>query len=787
MGKKIINSLLQHHDEKGAEFDLLQIWNWSDRGHDRAGIDEQRIDEFLNEQFSSDPVSPLALAYRSLKNRCSKESTPVHQPEAKQFELFKKLLQHMTDRNQWLSHPPGQRALIAYLLMNQTEYTLSNRSELLSLFRSAGFSDHVPDRDVHDQTGLKPGTIAILLRLLHWEDHTIHQFLDVYLLHRIEHPQVLLALLPTDRNSPVISLLADAFEQFIRLHVHHDSSFDAGRYLLRTSIRNPHPAFYEKLHKLTRDHSYEQNGITIPIDSWIEFIRDQVRSKEPLDPVSSRDKLRALLNQYRDSDQPDTTASPVLDRLKKLRGQYAKFLEENADPRDLIDRLRQLIGQPDQGASSGGRTLLSLVKQLHSTHDHLLQSGYPAHSDQTLRDLAGFCNEIDDRLQEFIPRLLPPSLSDIDELEETEDELIVLLAECRKNIGPPLPVFEQHVLDTIIDLITAEIEQWVNSFEELLDAWQEEPEEGEWNRDLSRIFSIVESRFSATLSRDLLKTIWDELWIRIESEATLRVSTPSTELSREDHIPADGWARRRQLLVWGLNVMQEMGEVQKADLIDLFYESWSELLQTAMERGQETRVNTLLHSTYRPLFDREEASALITDVRTWQFDRYCLPRTGTGDRSQETDEQSNTMPPVLAFLTHFSPVWLSLMAGAIFMLDFGEPWTQMARIGDLRGIVITFLVGVGSTYLYLFADLRRKVQPSPEDAPVLFWSRRAVRLFNFLLGCLVYTFVLCSFFWFLLSRTEEVVQGPLALGHIIVWTGFALFVGIFLGLLANQN
>jgi hypothetical protein len=45
---------------------------------------------------------------------------------------------------------------------------------------------------------------------------------------------------------------------------------------------------------------------------------------------------------------------------------------------------------------------------------------------------------------------------------------------------------------------------------------------------------------------------------------------------------------------------------------------------------------------------------------------------------------------------------------------------------------------------------------------------------------------LTGFLWFLLSGTDEVVHGEGAALHVIVWAGFALFVGIFFGLLAKD-
>lgn len=140
-----------------------------------------------------------------------------------------------------------------------------------------------------------------------------------------------------------------------------------------------------------------------------------------------------------------------------------------------------------------------------------------------------------------------------------------------------------------------------------------------------------------------------------------------------------------------------------------------------------------------------------------------------------------------AFLAHFANVWLALLIGALLLLDFGDAWIAMAREGDVVGVGLTFLLGVAGTYFYLFIDLRRKTRSAPDDQRWRYRTSQWQRLTAFLLVCLAFTFLLTFVLWFLLSGTDEVVHGPGAALHITVWTGFALFVGVFFGLLAEAS
>ncbi|TVP53592.1 MAG: hypothetical protein EA351_14970 [Gemmatimonadales bacterium] len=225
---------------------------------------------------------------------------------------------------------------------------------------------------------------------------------------------------------------------------------------------------------------------------------------------------------------------------------------------------------------------------------------------------------------------------------------------------------------------------------------------------------------------------------------------------------------------------------------------WGRSILEAMEHGYESRVRALVHAEGLDVAGRrsiETTIPLLEQVRRWWFDRYAMVE---GHRvsllmSRIDGRSRSAIADLGRFLTVFSPLWVALLIGAILMLDFGDAWRAMVEAEDLRGILITFLVGSGGALAYLAFELRRKVTPSPEDrglpgsstvrSPSGFpWGR----LLGFFGASLVYTLAVTSLMWLLLSRTDEVVHGAWAPAHIFVWAGFALFAGVFFGMLAKE-
>jgi hypothetical protein len=212
---------------------------------------------------------------------------------------------------------------------------------------------------------------------------------------------------------------------------------------------------------------------------------------------------------------------------------------------------------------------------------------------------------------------------------------------------------------------------------------------------------------------------------------------------------------------------------------------WERALAEAMANGHESRVRKLIRLRgLEALLAGTGRTERLEGVRRWWFDRYALLRGLEVSRlMNRLDGAGRTGAGDLGrFLLSFSPLWLALLIGAVLMLDFGDAWKAMVEAEDLRGILITFVVGAGGALGYLAFELRRKSRPSPDD-PTPFPVPRLLGFFGL---CLGYTLAMTSMLWLLLSRTDEVVHGAWAPAHVVVWAGFALFVGVFFGMIAKE-
>ncbi len=211
---------------------------------------------------------------------------------------------------------------------------------------------------------------------------------------------------------------------------------------------------------------------------------------------------------------------------------------------------------------------------------------------------------------------------------------------------------------------------------------------------------------------------------------------------------------------------------------------WSEVLESAMADSASSTVRRMLHDPGQAaLAQRPEAAAALSAAKRFCFDRLHL---GSARHVAHLQGRSGVARCSGGFLLHYSAVWVGLLVGTILMLDFGDAWKAMAEAGDITGITLTGLLGLGGTWAWLLVSQRRRLEPAPGDSMLRLWSGLIGRTLGFLLLCASYTLAATGGMWLLLSGTDEVVQGPMAIGHIVVWAGFALFAGTFFGLVAKD-
>ncbi|TVP75912.1 MAG: hypothetical protein EA352_06950 [Gemmatimonadales bacterium] len=217
---------------------------------------------------------------------------------------------------------------------------------------------------------------------------------------------------------------------------------------------------------------------------------------------------------------------------------------------------------------------------------------------------------------------------------------------------------------------------------------------------------------------------------------------------------------------------------------------WLQSVDHALEEGDPDRIRGLVaRPGLGPLTSRPEARGRLVQARGWFLDTH---RPGLALRVAREEQVTRGRPragagPALAghFLGRHAALWLALLIGAVLWLDFGDAFAAMAEVGDLRGILWTCAVGLGGAWVWVLADLRRRVAPAaPEEASGRLLGDLA-RATGFTGITALATLLITSGMWLLLSRTDEVLQGPEAVLYLAAWTGFALFVGVFFGLLSK--
>jgi hypothetical protein len=105
--------------------------------------------------------------------------------------------------------------------------------------------------------------------------------------------------------------------------------------------------------------------------------------------------------------------------------------------------------------------------------------------------------------------------------------------------------------------------------------------------------------------------------------------------------------------------------------------------------------------------------------------------------------------------------------------------------GDFGGVMFAFSFGVAGAFLYVWTDIKKNTVHNRGDP--FQWISVFGRVTFFLVATFTYTILVVCLFWYMFSGTDQVVHGEYAPLHILSWTGFALFAGIFLGLIGRTD
>ncbi|TVQ50935.1 MAG: hypothetical protein EA377_13600 [Phycisphaerales bacterium] len=680
-----------------------------------------------------------------------------------QLSLVDDLSRTLAQREAWLSHSERERALYAMLLLDLVQHDPRPPDQLTSRLIQQG----IGAGDVHELGDGGSDTVArLLVRLLTWEPPGAEELIDVRTLHRIDDARTLLALLPSHRTSPLLSGLVDAFEHQLRWNLRHDEHFSPERFLALLEIREPHRSFFPALAVLCEGRTFRRtDGTVVDVLSMVQ------RHAEEATTIGTDDAFGRSL-------------ARLCERLQALLD------ETNDDLPAHLEQLFETIGEAADGQPGRPGTVLGVLHALHGEQRAVLQDGYPAWSDRTLnrwqRELAPDLL----RIKTLAHALLPPDWRSGDEVREAVASLRSMLETHLIQLARSLPRFEAAQLRHVQMRCDAALHAWGEAVEHILGQWPESAlRKDQLNFDAcATVFAEIGRIEHDLLRGHLVRIFWQSLrhWATERATGTvdawkLELDLLDQSLSRELHEANETTAASH----WT--------DADRTRMTHSQVTLWCDLAVRATERNEEQRVLQLAEAErYAPLRTNAAAAETVRLVRQWCLDRYLLRSSAAlrNDlRRQAGKPRRGMLIEYAAFFGNFSAVWLAMLIGAIFMLDFGDAWTDMADpdIADVRGITITFLIGLGGAFGYIVWNLRRKSGLSPGEAS---WPRRRTQLVRasaFAGLCLLYTLLVVTGMWWLLSRTDAVVEGVWAIGHIIVWAGFAMFAGVFLGLLAGGD
>lgn len=409
-----------------------------------------------------------------------------------------------------------------------------------------------------------------------------------------------------------------------------------------------------------------------------------------------------------------------------------------------LERLAAWLGV-DPGNRPRPDSAAAILQRLHCVSRPLLCGDGSGNLDVAVDDVIAAATRAMRQGLEQGQQLETLALADPDDAQALLQDLGATLETIRRDLERHLPEPDGRALDAAVASIEAHLEQW---------------------------------RAGLALCRT-----WARKGPSVPIPALPAALLPALFAALERH-RAGTVDYRQAALQEGLDLLSALPAGLQDAWLALLARRWCEALELAMEISASSTVRRMLHDPRQAvLAQRPEAAATLATAKRFCFDRLHL---GSARHVALLEGRSGLGRCSGGFLLHYSAVWVGLLVGTILMLDFGDAWKAMAEAGDITGITLTGLLGLGGTWAWLLVSQRRRLEPAPGDSILLLWSGLIGRTLGFLLLCASYTLAATGGMWLLLSGTDEVVQGPMAIGHIVVWAGFALFAGTFFGLVAKD-
>jgi len=669
-----------------------------------------------------------------------------------QASLFVSMLQSVQNEQSWRLQTLEERVwktffLIDFSIFNHFVSTYEMRQLLSGLYAETEFSDN--DR----LRSMSPLSI-IIRRLLHFEQSARGTITDGRLIHKVADEKLLLALLPSGINSELLPVFADAFEHQIRLLMKTDSSFNPDQYLYKITIREPHPNFYRFLTELVPERRYGSD--------------------------ESREESFRLKLEYLSADKSQINSGSESNKHFKISGFWSSVekirerLEQQLESDDLFSLLSHLQHEIDgtgQELISPTATLHDLLNIIHEGEEQWLRSGFPAYWNRSASVLNNRLQQLNRQFKSDIEKLKPETLTGVSEAGEAAQRIRETIREVEQIIAPSLGAKEAALFSGLKNRSGELLQDWIQLLTSADSEWHnyDEHKPGEQHNLWNTLFKTAAASQNSYTRKELLQI------------------SLNTVIQQRDSGRKKTWFLRYQFLVWAAQNPPSEAEEEIRYWQKLLTKLWSEMLHEAMDQKQEARVVQLVKAPELKQVRRTESvTPVLENVKTWCFDRYDLLHAFICNReiNPEINFVTNRWKTLREYFGHFSQVWIALLVGVIMMFDFGDPWTELAEIGDVGGVIFTFVLGVGGTYLYVFADLRKKVNLVKSDP--FQWASQFGRVGLFLGITLTFTVLVVLLFYYMFYNTDHVVHGVYAIWHIMAWTGFALFVGVFFGLIGKS-
>ena len=666
-------------------------------------------------------------------------------------------LEAVTDPARWWARPDESRALLSFLLLDAVRHRPPPREAIRQLFNRAGISRTTPGEAVVPEAEGVAGMPWEGFHDLLWQIYRIEGAptdfpVESESITSISTAERLLGFIRAGQAVRDLDILADALEHFLRLELASDPEFDPRGFLYRIAARKPHPSLFRELSRRTRGRTYAtEAGGEVDLRQMLDPLADPTATDDWFPELSEvRQSLRAVVSHDDLHDALNAFADQVDPRIPDAATHH----------RGLVDLLLQTI--PDDNP-----ILLDSTAEAATTSPEELTARV-AEQTRLLRQMTG---ELFDG----------PDL-ELADMHRAARNVSSRLANICDRLSPCIAAADGELLREVTSRLDARIADWTTVLETGLDTPLEQvswPLDDSGRGIFDQLRAVTADLESSAMRTRAFRIAYE--WLERRHPATAG-GAPETEPPLDD---PDYWQFERDLLAVAATTTRELD--LGPEWLDFLTDRWERLASVAMDLQAEPHAVDLVRADeFARLRRRARTSVTVERLEQWLADRYHLPALAALTADLRPDDRRS--PPPMAAATgrlvgNFTHVWLALLVGAVMLLDFGDAWVELARMGDIPGIAATFGIGLGGTFLYLLADILRKTD-SPFDQPP---AGRLLRIVSFLLVCFAYTVLVTGGLWYLFSATDLVLHGDGATLHILVWTGFALFVGVFFGLLTDAG